>query len=297
MELVILSVLTIISFFAVQGSDPGYLSRDVMERACAMFDSSIHCTESRSRLSLLGDVGVAEMEIELSPSSGAIEGEYEGLVLHTSSIDTGASKSMLRLYCPRCKFAPPLRAHHCKHCDVCVSTYDHHCHFIGTCIGERNHCRFWWFLTFQMLSFFVMISIVNSKKNPLGLDGTDTDEIPGFVMVVFSSIFIWPLAFFAFMVWASHTYFALTNTTSFEFVKVQHLEYLHGTNECDMPFSKGVDENLRNFCCLRDTTWAIFTGENFTRWLPTMWDPPGIINRNSEDWFENPWQNKYYSCC
>lgn len=37
---------------------------------------------------------------------------------------------------------------------------------------------------------------------------------------------------------ASHTYFALTNTTSFEFVKVQHLEYLHGTNECDMPFSK-----------------------------------------------------------
>ena len=201
MELVILSVLTIISFFAVQGSDPGYLSRDVMERACAMFDSSIHCTESRSRLSLLGDVGVAEMEIELSPSSGAIEGEYEGLVLHTSSIDTGASKSMLRLYCPRCKFAPPLRAHHCKHCDVCVSTYDHHCHFIGTCIGERNHCRFWWFLTFQMLSFFVMISIVNSKKNPLGLDGTDKDEIPGFVMVVFSSIFIWPLAFFAFMVW------------------------------------------------------------------------------------------------
>ena len=200
LELLVLSALTIISFLCVQGSDPGYLSQDVMSKACAHFES-LNRVESKSRLSLLGDFGAAEMEIELSPSTGALEGEHQSLVSDVTSIDNGASKSMLRLYCPRCKFAPPLRAHHCKHCDVCVATFDHHCHFIGTCIGERNHCRFWWFLTFQMLSFFVMVSIVNSKKKPLGFDGNEADGVPGIVMVIFSSLYLWPLTFFATLIW------------------------------------------------------------------------------------------------
>ena len=32
-------------------------------------------------------------------------------------------------------------------------------------------------------------------------------------------------------------------------------------------------------------------------WAPTPWVRPAFIDRDSEDWWNNPWQNKYWSCC
>lgn len=54
----------------------------------------------------------------------------------------------------------PLRSHYCRVCERRVATYDHHCFVIGTCIGEKNHCRFWWFLFFQSISLCLAITSV-----------------------------------------------------------------------------------------------------------------------------------------
>ena len=84
--------------------------------------------------------------------------------------DTNTSKKQpknqqkRRKVCTICNIAPPLRSHHCKICNKCVATFDHHCGFVGTCIGERNHCRFYWFLFIQALGFLKCISVVNESK-------------------------------------------------------------------------------------------------------------------------------------
>jgi hypothetical protein len=45
------------------------------------------------------------------------------------------------------------------------------------------------------------------------------------------------------------------------------------------------------FCC---TTAGTVSSSS---WTPVLWYPPGKIVRDSEDWWEHPWQNKYWSCC
>jgi hypothetical protein len=81
--------------------------------------------------------------------------------------------------------------------------------------------------------------------------------------------------------------------TTFECSKgPRHLEYLQGTEPMDLPFSKGVLNNLRHFCCQ-----ASGGGDVNVKWTPEKWLPPGKIIRDSEDWWEYPWQNKYWSCC
>ena len=32
-------------------------------------------------------------------------------------------------------------------------------------------------------------------------------------------------------------------------------------------------------------------------WMPILWKMPEFIDRESEDWWNHPWQNKYWSCC
>jgi len=32
-------------------------------------------------------------------------------------------------------------------------------------------------------------------------------------------------------------------------------------------------------------------------WIPVVWKMPEFIDRESEDWWNHPWQNKYWSCC
>lgn len=57
--------------------------------------------------------------------------------------------------------------------------------------------------------------------------------------------------------------------------------------------AQGICGNLRGFCCVRDGMWECIGKE----WRPMRWRPPGTINRDSDDVWDNCWENKYWSCC
>jgi palmitoyltransferase len=280
-------LVTLIAFWALVGSDPGYLNAETVN-------------DLEDGLSLLGyeesdtdtdndGEEVMTRQSHLSAGKDPLESDQE-----SQQNDNETFQSTRRKTCVHCKLAPPLRAHHCKVCNQCVSTFDHHCHFVGTCIGERNHCRFWFFLLSQAIGFGTCCSVVNSSR--LGfttvLEGTVSTRV---LRVVLAKLYLYPLTAAAITMISIHTFFAVSNTTTFECAKgPRHLEYLRGTEISDCPFSNGVIENIRRFCCKRDN--VCYCG-NDPKYTPILWHPPGKIDRDSDDCWEHPWRNKYWSCC
>lgn len=121
--------------------------------------------------------------------------------------------------------------------------------------------------------------------------------------VVTSKLYLYPLTLVAWIMLGLHTFFLLCNVTTFEFTKgPRHIDYLQGTEDMDFPFSQGCVGNIR-LCCISDTlcnSTKLCLGhrqENHPRWKPVLWQKPGKIIRDSPDWWNHPWQNKYWSCC
>ena len=71
-----------------------------------------------------------------------------------------------------------------------------------------------------------------------------------------------------------HAWLALTNGTTYEAIKgPDELWYLKGLKECDIPFSKGLLQNLTRFCCIADAAW-----ETLGRvWKPSEWKLPEYV--------------------
>lgn len=82
----------------------------------------------------------------------------EGMTIEKNEVSGKTGGSMD--FCAECALLPPLRAHHCVFCGRCVATFDHHCLLLATCIGEKNHCRFWWFLLLQSVELALAIGVV-----------------------------------------------------------------------------------------------------------------------------------------
>jgi len=229
---------------------------------------------------------VEDIELGGAAEGGASEGKSGPTVVQGQVVQAP------QVYCEDCELLMPARAKHCRHCNMCVSMYDHHCGIIGTCVGERNHCRFWWYLFFQSLELCVAISIVHSG---FVYRTNYSDWISANGLALFTVIMLYIFLIIAGPLLCFHSWLAATNTTSYETTRgTENLWYLApGTKECDLPFSRGLFGNLRAFCCVRDGMWEILG----KRWSPSTWKPPGRINHESDDIWENPWHNKYYSCC
>lgn len=201
-------------------------------------------------------------------------------------------------------------------------------------VGERNHCRFWWFVTAQAVAFGYLVHTIGSSPYgfvtllparhtnhhhlPFGnVDSNNKDDyalVYKSLLVIAAKLYVYPLAFVGWLVWAVHTFLAFTNSTTFEMTKgPSHLEYLRGTQITDLPYSfRSLDQNLAYFCCQRDalcdTPWDMslllccgarksHISASSSSWKPTIWYPPSKVVRDSEDWWKHPWQNKYWSCC
>ena len=243
----------------------------------------------------------------------------------------------------------PYRAIYCKQERRWVATYDHYCGTLGVPIGERNHGRFWWFLFFQLMSLCWAIGVEHSAfTNALVSDWFSLNA-----HALFTVIFLYLLTLFVGGLWIFHSWLALTNTTTYEFMRSAkvsggspfpcgccvalprlprnslafhrrtscpahpfsfhhacpllsvffgaiappphpQIDYLDGTEDFDLPYSMGVWGNLKVFCC--NDGAAVWARQR--EWKPMPYELPDTAwDKDSEDWWNNPWKNKYWSCC
>lgn len=269
LAMILLSLIfSLVSFGALQGSDPGYLTEEII-----------------SRLSLQEDdynnrEGEEEEAFEQNRRTQIME-QMECM----PALDSSSFTSLCRKRCDICGFSPPLRSHHCKDCNQCVACFDHHCGFVGTCIGELNHCRFYIFLTMQLFVLGFCTNIVNSSSfgciSLLLLDENDNNDkkdmlILSMAQVCATKIYTGVLFSCALLIWIIHSFLAVTNSTTFEFTKGgRHLEYLQNTHPMDCPMSQGACRNLYLFCCQKDAGCHCHRRRRGS-FQPIVWRPPQI---------------------
>ena len=151
-KLTAFTITLIIVFLNLQGSDPGILTPDVMVR-----------------LDEADDVTSNARDIIDSNNEDEEEGRLEEILPLTKEESLHESQTLYshtrRKYCNECQIYPPLRSHHCKICNRCIATFDHHCVFLDTCIGERNHFRFWLFVSLNVTCLHTALGIVSSSRH------------------------------------------------------------------------------------------------------------------------------------
>lgn len=181
---------------------------------------------------------------------------------------------------------PPMRVAYCRPAKRWVYSYDHYCPFVANVVGEKNRPRFWLYLLAQMVALVHLVTIAESAVSWADIKDGATRAL--FLVVVLSVLLLVNVAFFVF-----HTFLLLTNMTTNEFLRAHRLDYLVNTEDFDLPFSRGLVGNVRVYfgqdgllTALRGATWA-----------PIPWVRPAFIERDSDDWWNHPWQNKYWSCC
>lgn len=106
-----------------------------------------------------------------------------------------------------------------------------------------------------------------------------------------SKVYLYALSIAAIIMAFVHLFMAATNTTTFEFIKSDKLEYLNGVEVLDLPFGRGLCRNLVVFIqrdALIDRRLA---------WEPVVWRIEHDTCDGSDNWWEHPWRNKYWSCC
>ena len=107
-------------------------------------------------------------------------------------------------FCIVCNNDQPIRAKHCLVCEKCVHRYDHHCTWLGNCIGERNHCFYYSYLSFQFAELF--LSILYLAKN-----------VQLSVFLIYSIvilIILAPVSLFSLFLLVLHTYLIVSGLTT-----------------------------------------------------------------------------------
>lgn len=183
----------------------------------------------------------------------------------------------------------PYRAIYCKQERRWIAMFDHYCGVLGTPIGEKNHSRFWWYLFVQLAALCYAVGIVHS-----GMDSKVRYDLwyDYNARALWTAIILYIFVLFVGSLWVFHTWLAFTNTTSYEFMRNSKIDYLQGTRDFDLPYSHGIKDNLRMFCC-NDGMLAWMRGY---KWEPVQWGRPKKFTRDGE-WTENIWENKHWNCC
>ena len=317
-------VAVIASFYSVHHSNPGILTNEAMARLNEIDNHTSFVTQREvapndGNCYTNEDLNDTERQNFLEPPSKLphLHGEKSPQAKSSQmrDIQTSLCQSTRRKFCAQCGIHPTIRSHHCKICNACVATFDHHCLFLDTCIGECNHFRFWLFLLLNVVGLNHTLNIVRSGRVPKSINGEGLRNIHsiGLSVSIIAKLYLYPILTVATILFTIHTLLMMTNSTSFEFGKASgHIDYLRGTKMMDFPFGRGLFGNFRLFFW-RDDTYKRLSGCSCAKyltansngqgnsideeWTPILWMMPRSIERDSEEWWNHPWQNKYWSCC
>jgi DHHC palmitoyltransferase len=315
-QVLVIYMITLIGFIVVHYSNPGFLTKEIMDE---VQDYDNIDDFEQQQLTLLATTTNNKKEqctmIEMTNINEHNADDFEctddtnNLLCNTMNGTQRNNNTQTRRmkFCATCQIQPLIRSHHCKICQHCVATFDHHCYFMGVCIGERNHLRFYCFLFIQAIGFYICSTIVGSSNlgwTTIVLPNhslvTNANIYYNAIRVIVAKLYLYPLTLIAWIMLGIHTFFALTNITTFECAKgPKHIDYLHNIHDImDLPFHRGFVQNVK-YCCTSDDIWYsnCYCRNGNDRWKPTIWKKPGYIVHDSPDWWNHPWRNKYWSCC
>lgn len=122
-------IQTLIFFFLVASSNPGYIPKQEFPFARGPFKSPT----------------IYSVLVNEPSKPAAIERPYIEQVINSSRIKLK--------YCRSCYILRPPRTSHCPDCNLCVEKFDHHCPWVGNCVGKKNYSVFFGFI----LSLFLLI--------------------------------------------------------------------------------------------------------------------------------------------
>ena len=285
--LTLAAALLVASFLDLQGSDPGFLAGDPMDR----WDRAVEEEESgRSQRQHGADTERRSFLDSSTDGNGGPESpEPDSDITHDRP--PRLYPHARRKRCEACVISPPLRSHHCRVNGRCVATFDHHCGFLNTCIGERNHFRFWLFVSLNLVCSHDALGILSS--------GYKIQDGVWLAVGLMSRLYVGFIWLAAALMWVIHTVIAVSNVTTFEMTRGSDIDYLRGTRMFDCPFGGGPCRNVMAFFARDDMSKSIrrARGRRVEDWTPVMWRMPRSIERDSSDVWNNPYQNKYWSCC
>eukprot|EP00741_Cyanophora_paradoxa_P006301 tig00000989_g6108.t1 len=240
-------------YFSLVGSDPGYV--EVADRVRA---DDPDADQEAGLLRYAADVGASRAAPPL------------------------ATLPPYHRFCTPCGIVQPLRSKHCKECNRCVRRFDHHCFWIGTCVGEKNHCRFLWYLITETLvcGWGLLLAGSGLEDRPGFKQWLDDN---GFLLICIILILMFGMLPFSLAVY--HGFLACSNQTTWEMLKRAKIDYLKAVPENVYPFSRGCWPNLRYFCF------------SLGRGPPVEWQMPSpeALEAKSKEW--NWFSNEYYDCC
>lgn len=160
----------------------------------------------------------------------------------------------------------PPRAKYCRNSQCYVATFDHYCGVIGTCIGEKNHCRFWWFLLIHTIGLIHFFCVVHSGFRDTKAEVGEWLDYNTHALVMFIIVLVLLIATGTLLVF--HSFLACAAMTTYEFMNADRISYLEGTRDFDLPFSRGLSFNVRRFCILDGIKlFCVATDQ----WRPRAW--------------------------
>ena len=323
-----------IAYFLVQGSDPGYLSDEVSPDEAVEYSTDAmrgdtwdddflnegrdDIKEAKTKFKKFkdGDEDETSVDKDNETSSNTIDKKGQGDVEQgLGSADAVGQENVIinnvgeeeeALFADYdednefVSLMPPLdtkhpeypyRAIYCRQVRRWVATFDHYCGVIETPIGEKNHARFWFFLQMQTICICWAIGIVHSGFRYPYLSSQSWWGLNGHAFITVILLYI--LLLFVGGLYLFHSWLACTCMTTYEFMRSDRIDYLRGTRDFDLPYSRGLGNNLKFFFFKDGLLHIIFNH----KWKPQNWKLPGKIVRDSEEWWDNLWENKYWSCC